>query len=156
MKTKIIRNAIRCLKCGDVIESTSVHDFKFCSCGACAVDGGHDYLRRVGNLEDWEDVSEVKQEEESPLFHWNSETEYGEPQAWYYMQDGTTIEVCYEQEGLSPSNYFYSLRRHCTEKDFENDIFHGTMGVMESYSGSAEQIAEILNRYLVQIGEEIE
>lgn len=56
----IIRNKIRCKKCGDIIESVSVHDFKFCSCGACAVDGGHDYLRRCGNLEDWEDLSEVK------------------------------------------------------------------------------------------------
>jgi len=57
MRRKIIRNAIRCVKCGDVIESVSVHDFKFCSCGACAVDGGHEYLRRVGDREDWEDVS---------------------------------------------------------------------------------------------------
>lgn len=56
----IIRNKIRCKKCGDIIESVSVHDFKFCSCGACAVDSGHDYLRRCGNLEDWEDLSEVK------------------------------------------------------------------------------------------------
>ena len=51
---RIIRNAIRCKKCGDVIESKTVHDFKFCSCGACAVDGGYDYLRRCGNREDWE------------------------------------------------------------------------------------------------------
>ena len=57
---KIIRNAIRCKKCGDVIESKTVHDFKFCSCGSCAVDGGHDYLRRCGDLEDWEELSEVE------------------------------------------------------------------------------------------------
>ena len=49
---KIIRNAIRCKKCGEVIEGKSVHDFKFCSCGACAVNGGHEYLRRCGELED--------------------------------------------------------------------------------------------------------
>ena len=55
---KIIRNAIRCKKCGDVIESKTVHDFKFCSCGSCAVDGGHDYLRRCGDLEDWEELSD--------------------------------------------------------------------------------------------------
>lgn len=42
----IIRNAIRCELCGDVIESVNRHDFVICSCGACAVDGGHDYLRR--------------------------------------------------------------------------------------------------------------
>lgn len=57
---RIIRNAIRCKKCGDVIESKTVHDFKFCSCGSCAVDGGHDYLRRCGNLGDWEEMSEAE------------------------------------------------------------------------------------------------
>ena len=44
--TKIIKNAIQCKLCGDVIESKHVHDFVQCKCGACAVDGGHDYLRR--------------------------------------------------------------------------------------------------------------
>lgn len=42
----IIKNAIRCNICGDEIESVYCHDFKWCSCGACAVDGGHEYLRR--------------------------------------------------------------------------------------------------------------
>lgn len=42
----IIRNAIRCNICGDVIESTYRHDYVECRCGAFAVDGGHDYLRR--------------------------------------------------------------------------------------------------------------
>ena len=59
-RKQIVINRIKCRKCGDVIESTSVHDYRQCSCGACAVDGGHDYLRRVGNLEDWEDLSVVK------------------------------------------------------------------------------------------------
>lgn len=39
-------NAIRCNICGDEIESKHRHDFVQCKCGACAVDGGHDYLRR--------------------------------------------------------------------------------------------------------------
>ena len=42
----IIKNAIRCNLCGDEIESKHCHDFVTCSCGACSVDGGHDYLRR--------------------------------------------------------------------------------------------------------------
>lgn len=57
---KIIVNKIKCKKCGEIIESVSVHDFKFCKCGAVAVDGGHDYLRRCGNLEDFEDLSEYE------------------------------------------------------------------------------------------------
>ena len=43
---KIIKNSIKCKLCGDVIESKHRHDFVECKCGACAVDGGHDYLRR--------------------------------------------------------------------------------------------------------------
>lgn len=54
---RIVKNAIQCMKCGDIIESKHVHDFVTCSCGACSVDGGHDYLRRCGNLEDWQDLS---------------------------------------------------------------------------------------------------
>lgn len=57
-KKNIKVNKIKCQKCGDIIESTSIHDFKFCSCEACAVDGGMEYLRRVGEREDWEELSE--------------------------------------------------------------------------------------------------
>lgn len=58
IKTEVIlKNKIKCLKCGDIIESVYRHDFKTCSCGACSVDGGKDYLRRVGNNEDFEELS---------------------------------------------------------------------------------------------------
>ena len=42
---KIKRNIIRCKKCGDVIESKSTWDFKYCKCGSVFVDGGTDYVR---------------------------------------------------------------------------------------------------------------
>ena len=58
---RIIKNAIKCTKCGDIIESINVHDFKFCKCGAVAVDGGRDYLRRCGNREDWEELFEIEE-----------------------------------------------------------------------------------------------
>ena len=58
---KILINRIRCKKCGDVIESESVHDFKFCKCGAVAVDGGNCYLRRCGDRNDWEDLSQYSE-----------------------------------------------------------------------------------------------
>lgn len=56
---RIISNKIKCKKCGDIIESTHVHDFKLCSCGAVGVDGGHEYLRRQGKPDDWEELSET-------------------------------------------------------------------------------------------------
>lgn len=44
---------LKCLKCGDIIQSTHRHDFKWCGCGAVAIDGGDAYTRVVGNREDW-------------------------------------------------------------------------------------------------------
>lgn len=60
--SKIISNKIRCRKCNDTIESTHRHDFRYCSCGTVAVDGGREYLRRLGNLEDMEELSEYREE----------------------------------------------------------------------------------------------
>ena len=59
MRARIIRNAIRCNHCGDVIESAYRHDFRTCSCGCVSVDGGHDYLRRcfVNSPTDYTDLS---------------------------------------------------------------------------------------------------
>ena len=54
---KIIENKIKCKKCGDIIESINRHDFKLCKCGAVAGDGGCDYLRRCGDLDEFEDLS---------------------------------------------------------------------------------------------------
>lgn len=44
---KLLKNKIKCRVCGDVIESTHVHDYKQCKCGSCAVDGGLEYARRT-------------------------------------------------------------------------------------------------------------
>ena len=57
---KIKSNKIKCRKCDDVIESKHVHDFKWCSCKTIAVDGGKDYLRRVGVLDMAEELSEYE------------------------------------------------------------------------------------------------
>lgn len=54
----ILRNRAQCLRCGDVIESKSVHDFVTCSCGNLSVDGGHDYLKRsILNHDEYQDMS---------------------------------------------------------------------------------------------------
>lgn len=55
---KILCNKIKCKKCGDIIESKNRHDFVTCKCGSVAVDGDNSYLRRTGNREDWEELSE--------------------------------------------------------------------------------------------------
>ncbi len=62
MATKITKNAAKCLKCDDIIESTFRHDFRYCSCRAIFVDGGLDYLRRGGDFNNIEELSEEVEE----------------------------------------------------------------------------------------------
>lgn len=54
---RIVKNQAKCLKCGEVVESKSRHDFRKCKCGNVFVDGGRDYVRhgfRDKSLyEDW-------------------------------------------------------------------------------------------------------
>ena len=50
----------KCNNCGEIIESQHRHDFKYCSCKRVAVDGGKDYLRRLGKREDFTELSIIK------------------------------------------------------------------------------------------------
>ena len=53
----IIENTVVCLSCGDKIVSKHRHDFVTCTCGAVSVDGGQEYLRRVGDFGNAMDLS---------------------------------------------------------------------------------------------------
>lgn len=65
---KILVNKIKCKRCGDIIESTYRHDYKVCKCGSVAVDGGHDYLRRGGRREDWEELSVFRENDDLNVY----------------------------------------------------------------------------------------
>ena len=49
---------IKCLVCGDIIESKSVHDLVCCKCESCYIDGGN-YYSHIG-AKDFDKVVEVK------------------------------------------------------------------------------------------------
>jgi len=66
---KLVRNAIRCKHCGDVVESKSVHDFEQCSCGACFTDGGLEYLHRGFKASPDDDYDELTEYEDVPGYH---------------------------------------------------------------------------------------
>ena len=44
-RRRLTKNAARCLRCGDVIESKHRHDLRWCSCRSLFVDGGLAYAR---------------------------------------------------------------------------------------------------------------
>lgn len=53
----ILSNQVRCHSCNDTPYSANRHDYKSCKCGAIAVDGGMDYLRRVGDIRAYDEMS---------------------------------------------------------------------------------------------------
>jgi len=61
----IVRNSAKCISCGEEVESTHRHDFVPHRCPngpehwVFAVDGGKDYIRRVGS--GYEDTSIYKE-----------------------------------------------------------------------------------------------
>lgn len=61
---KIVINAIKCKICGSVVASANRHDFRTCLCGAVSADGGKDYLKRCGNLENYSEESFVLLEDD--------------------------------------------------------------------------------------------
>ena len=71
---------------------------------------------------------------------------FGEPQAWVYLEDkDRSIEIVHEKDGLPQDEEFYSLRLHCSEEEFQDDDFHSTIGIIETYCTgtiSDEQLAD--------------
>ncbi len=56
---RILRNAVKCRLCGDVLESKRVHGLVECGCGAIAIEGGKRRLRRSGDILAVEELSET-------------------------------------------------------------------------------------------------
>lgn len=82
----------------------------------------------------------------------DSETSLGEPQGWIYLKDGTSLEITHEEHGLSASEQYFSARLHCSEKDFEDDKFHSTMGIIEQCSGGLASIGPMVDRVIEERG----
>ena len=56
---RIITNHVTCVHCMTELRSYATHDFQQCKCGKVAIDGGLDYLKRVGDEKNYVDHSIV-------------------------------------------------------------------------------------------------
>ena len=121
MKTNIIiSNKIRCKSCGDIIESKTTHDFRQCSCGKCAVDGGLDYLKRSGNDNDYEELSLIKEIEIVPKYR------IGDTVMFLYLGSelsGQIKDVYLEFNNVNPIYLIKAFRKEKCVLIFEKDIF---------------------------------
>jgi len=70
---KLIYNAIKCNHCGEILVSYHRHDFKMCSCEKVGVDGGTEYLKRIGEQQDMTELSQydnIPYKEIRKFVHW--------------------------------------------------------------------------------------
>ena len=91
-------------------------------------------------------------EETYEIASFDCETPLGEPQAWINLGDNTSLEITHEENLLAPENQHFSLRHHCREEDFENDVYHSTMGTIEECSGGLSDIEPMLVRLITESG----
>ena len=73
-----------------------------------------------------------------------TDTAYGEPQGWLYLDNGESVEVTYESYGIPRSACYFSIRRHCSDEDFVADRYHETMGVIDSLVVSANALQSVI------------
>lgn len=120
---KIIVNQARCKKCGDKIESRFINDFKRCSCGSIAVDGGQEYIKRMGNLEDVIELSMIEEDIIKNLkpfdFSKNiNNIELYQHLCYYHNEANDNMQILKENKELALDN-FKKLYRLLRNEDIE-------------------------------------
>ena len=58
---RLVRNSAQCRVCKQVLVSRHRHDFVSCKCGAIFIDGGNEYFRAGGSLENLIDLCEYEE-----------------------------------------------------------------------------------------------
>ena len=53
---------IKCLICGDIIESKSTHDLVSCKCESCHIDGGNDFRKILIIFDDGKEILASEEE----------------------------------------------------------------------------------------------
>ena len=65
-------NAIQCNSCKDIIYSRTRHDYHWCSCKSCAIDGGFDYVKIIGDGNSFKSIEiEIDKTKQELYEDWN-------------------------------------------------------------------------------------
>ena len=77
------------------------------------------------------------------LFKEGNATDYGEPQVFIELKNGRSIEITLEQYELPEDEYYYSVRLHCSRREYENNQYQSTCGVIVQYATTNNSIEKI-------------
>ncbi len=82
------------------------------------------------------------------------QTSLGEPQIWLSLKSGRSIEITFESEGLPKEDWYYSVRLHCSEVEFDAGEYKDTVGIVDSLIGSCIESAAIALGMLLEMHDE--
>lgn len=123
---RLTRNAARCKTCGTLLESRHRHHSVACPCGN-AVDGGLEYVRRAGNPEDLEELSEYETYEREE----------------YLFERKRRLDAGADTPRLGdPASIWASLDRELADMRVKPNINNGGFPKMESKDISSESWRE--------------
>ena len=63
-----------------------------------------------------------------------------EPQWWFCLKSGRSLEITLESDGLEDKERYCSIRLHCTDAEFNEQTYRSTLGVVEQ--GNTHDIGE--------------
>lgn len=87
--------------------------------------------------------------------NFNDVTALGEKQWWFYVENDRSIEVTHESHGLPEEDWYYSVRLHCNEEEYDSGSFDACEGVIEQINvGHIGEVNEAINE-LVKINAEV-
>lgn len=72
---------------------------------------------------------------------------YGETQAWILLDNGRSVEITLETEGLLPAEQFFSAVLHCNSKEYDREVFAESNGVVFQFVSSdvtAESLHDVI------------
>lgn len=68
---------------------------------------------------------------------------YDEPQAFFSLENGRSIEVVHEQDGLAEEEFYFSVLLHCSDAEYKTGEYHSTNGIMDVYDSKSNSIDEL-------------
>ncbi len=81
-------------------------------------------------------------------------TAAGDPQVWLSLKSGRSIEITFESDGLPEEDWYYSVRLHCSEAEFDRGEYESSMGIIDSLIGSCIDSAATALEMMLEMHDE--
>lgn len=82
----------------------------------------------------------------------NATTEYGEPQIYIDLSDGTSVVITQERNGLRERDWYFTVKQYCSKEDKETGKYEVSLGVVSSFRyANIEQLTSGLSIFMKKV-----